>query len=298
MHIRYGFRIDMDFAQPTSIVTALDVHPSRRGDIVKESGLPERLAAPHQSFVDPFGNMCRRIEAQPGRLSLTCDGVIRDSGIPDRFAANAAHMPVSALPTGILTYLYGSRYCETDLLSDFAWQTFGDIEGGHNKVSAVVEFVHRHLRFGYEYANNARSAAQAFRERVGVCRDFAHLAVTLCRCLNIPARYCNGYLGDIGVPADPAPMDFNAWFQAYVGGTWHTYDARHNRPRIGRILIACGRDAADVAMISSFGPHILSAFTVVTEEVEETLSSADPERYFSRNKGSNTCLARPLFGRT
>ena len=159
-----------------------------------------------------------------------------------------------------------SRYCEIDLLADTAWKLFGQTPPGWARVQAIVDFTHRHLTFGYPQAKSTRTAFQAFQEKVGVCRDFAHLAIAFCRCMNIPARYCNGYLGDIGVPPDPAPMDFNAWFEAYLGGRWHVFDARHNTPRIGRILIARGMDAADVAMITSFGSHVLRKFEVTTDE--------------------------------
>jgi transglutaminase-like putative cysteine protease len=181
---------------------------------------------------------------------------------------------VSELPPDALPFLRPSRYCETDLLADFAWANFGAINGGWARVQAVCDFVHARLRFSYPQARPTRTANEALAEGVGVCRDFTHLAVALCRCLNIPARYCNGYLGDIGVPPDPAPMDFNAWFEAFLGGRWFTFDARHNQPRIGRILISRGRDAADIPMIATFGSHRLTRFTVVTEEIKEPASIA------------------------
>lgn len=269
MLIRYGFHIDIAVAQPTTVVTVLDVHPDRRADILEEEGLavePPQHMAP---FLDGGGNLCRRIDTPPGTLSLNCRGLIRDGGEPDAVVPDARHVPVPELPNAALVHLLGSRYCDTDLLATFAWARFGGIAGGWAKVQAVCDFVHERLTFGYEHARATRTAAQALEERVGVCRDFTHLAVALCRCLNIPARYCNGYLGDIGVPPVPLPMDFNAWFEAYVGDAWHTFDARHNEPRIGRIVVARGRDAADVAMISSFGRHELRRFEVITEEVGE-----------------------------
>lgn len=274
MHIRYGFDIEMQFSQPTTLITVLDVHPSRRGDIVREQDLSALSNHPTQAHIDSFGNLCRRIHIEDGLLHLRCDGIIRDSGEPDKAVQRAKIMPIMALPKETLIYLHGSRYCETDLLADFAWKQFGEITDGWQRVQAVTDFVHSHLSFGYEHASATRSALQAFEQRIGVCRDFAHLAVALCRCLNIPARYCNGYLGDIGVPVDPAGMDFSAWFQAYLGGEWYSFDPRHNQRRIGRILIGCGRDAADVPMISSFGRHSLSKFEVVTELVPEELAVA------------------------
>jgi transglutaminase-like putative cysteine protease len=165
-------------------------------------------------------------------------------------------------------YLLGSRYCDTEKLRDIAWPLFGSIPDGWQRVQAVCDYVHSRLQFGYHHARCDRTAAEAHEERVGVCRDFAHLAITFCRCLNIPARYCTGYLGDIGVPRDPAPMDFSAWFEAFLGGRWYTFDARHNHPRIVRILIARGRDAADVAISTTFGSAQLASFSVITEELE------------------------------
>jgi transglutaminase-like putative cysteine protease len=273
MRIRYGFNIEIEISQPTPLLTAMDIERSRRRDLVSEQPFRVSPAAAFGSYTDDFGNLRRRIDALPGVVSLAAEGVIEDDGVPDNQAIGAAQIPVSHLPVETLPFLLGSRYCETDLLSDFAWAQFGAIEGGWAKTQAVCDFVNQHLQFGYPYARATRTAAQAFEERVGVCRDFTHLAVTLTRCLNIPARYCNGYLGDIGVPPDPAPMDYNAWFEAFVGGAWHTFDARHNMPRIGRIVVARGRDAMDIPMLHTFGPHFLRRFEVITEEL--------PQRRFS-----------------
>jgi transglutaminase-like putative cysteine protease len=219
--------------------------------------------------LDQFGNICRRFIAPAGGVMLACDGLIHDSGEPDAADPAACEVAPAELPDAVLPYLLGSRYCETDRLADTAWGLFGQIEPGWGRVQAVAQFVHNHVSFGYAFARSTRTAAEAFEERIGVCRDFAHLAIALCRCLNIPARYCNGYLGDIGVVPNPAPMDFNAWFEVWLGGRWHTFDARHNQRRIGRIVLARGRDATDVPMITSFGPHWLRRFEVITEEVEE-----------------------------
>jgi transglutaminase-like putative cysteine protease len=270
MLIRYGYSIEVSVLQPTPFVTCLDVHPDRRGDIVEEEGLRLDPHQPVHSYLDGFGNLCRRFTAVPGPVTLTSAGIVRDSGEPDPIVADAPVVPVSQLPDETLVYLLGSRYCETDLLSNAAWSMFGGIEGGWAKVQAVCDFVHGHLTFSYPDARPTRTAMDAYNERIGVCRDFTHLAVTLCRCLNIPARYCNGYLGDIGIPPVPFPMDFNAWFEAYLGGRWYTFDARHNTPRVGRIVIARGRDATDIPMLNSFGPHALNRFEVVTEEADES----------------------------
>jgi len=267
MHILYGLDIELALSQPTTLITAMDVHPSRRGDIEVESGFQARPATRVETFTDGFDNLKQRITADAGVLALKLTGVIRDGGAPDRVNLRGAALATPELPPDVLQFLAASRYCETDLLSNFAWAQFGGISGGWAKVQAICDFVHERLVFSYPNARETRTAAQAIEERSGVCRDFAHLAITLCRCLNIPARFCNGYLGDIGVPPDPAPMDFNAWFEAYLEDGWYTFDARHNQPRIGRVLISRGRDAADVAMITSFGPHRLGKFKVFTEEL-------------------------------
>ena len=269
MQIRYGFHIELILDQPTTLVTLMDIHPSRRDDVIRETPLQSSQPVPIETFIDGYGNVSRRLTAGAGGLALTLEGIVRDSGRHDDVDESADALPPSELPADVLPFLMGSRYCENDLLSNFAWVQFGHIVGGWARVQAICDFVHDRLRFSYPEARETRTAAQAMEERTGVCRDFTHLAIALCRCMNIPARFCNGYLGDIGVPPDPAPMDFNAWFEAHLGGRWYTFDARHNQPRIGRILISRGRDAADVAMITSFGRHQLPVFTVITEELFE-----------------------------
>src|SRR5450432_37391 len=274
MYIRYGFDIEVELFQPTTLVTMMDVHSSRSTDVLQQSRFQTVDAVSVETLRGAYGNVIRRLTAGPGTIPLRLNGVIADNGMEDEIAPAAPAVPLSELPAETLPFLMASRYCETDLLSNFAWSRFGGIEGGWAKVQAVCDFVHDRLAFSYPNARETRTAAQALEEGSGVCRDFTHLAVTQCRCLNIPARFCNGYLGDIGVPPDPAPMDFNAWFEAYVGGRWYTFDARHNQPRIGRILISRGRDAADVAMITSFGPHRLRKFEIIKEEAPENASLA------------------------
>ncbi|SHG33729.1 Transglutaminase-like enzyme, putative cysteine protease [Kaistia soli DSM 19436] len=269
MFIRYGYRIEFDVFQPMTILTALDLSAERQTDVIDEDWRMGGSGLSCQIFKDAFGNTRRRIEAAPGTVSLESVGTIYDTGYTDPWAPSARQVPAGELPTEVLPFLLGSRYCETDLLGSEAWMRFGHIEGGWARVQAVCDFVHSHLTFGYGFARPTRTAAEAYQERVGVCRDFTHLAVTLCRALNIPARYCNGYLGDIGVPFNPSPMDFNAWFEAYIGDQWYLFDARHNMPRIGRITVARGRDAADIPMLHSFGPHNLRRFEVMTEEVAD-----------------------------
>lgn len=249
------------------MVLMLSVHPSRQGDLLTDHTIRIVPNVEARDYIDGFGNICTRLVAPAGQIEIRNDFVIEDSGLQDAVAPNAAQLPLHELPDEALVYLLGSRYCDTQKLCDPAWALFGPITGGWQRVQAICDYVQNRIRFGYHFARNDRTAYEAHEERVGVCRDFAHLAVTLCRCMNIPARYCTGYLGDIGVPPDPAPMDFSAWFEVYLGGHWYTFDARHNHPRIGRIVIARGRDAADVAIATIFGPAELVRFTVTTDEV-------------------------------
>jgi transglutaminase-like putative cysteine protease len=274
MLIRYGFDISITVQQPTPLITLLDVCDERRGDVVHETSLGTMPSVPITSYRDQFGNLCRRMVAPKGTFRLGREGTVRDSGAPDLVDRSLPEVPVPELPPEVLVYLLGSRYCETDRLSEMAWKRFGRLKPGWSRVEAIVDFVHERLKFGYQFARSTRTAAEAYQERVGVCRDFAHLTIALCRCLNIPARYVNGYLGDIGVPKDPAPMDFSAWCEVYLGGRWCTFDARHNKPRIGRIIVARGRDATDVPLIHTFGQHALTNFNVWTEEVETSRKPA------------------------
>jgi transglutaminase-like putative cysteine protease len=267
MKIRIGCELAYDCAQYTPMILMLHVHYTRTADLLRADHLITNPWTPMSMYRDGFGNWCTRLVAPPGRIVLGTDGVIADRGEPEHVRLDAPQIAVEALPEETLVYLLGSRYCETDHLSQFAWNQFGGTTPGWPRVQAVCDYVHQHLQFGYPYARSTRTAFEAFNERLGVCRDFAHLAITLCRCLNIPARYCTGYLGDIGVPADPAPMDFSGWFEAYLGGQWYTFDARHNIPRIGRVLIARGRDAADVAISTGFGSNMLAGFKVWTHEI-------------------------------
>jgi transglutaminase-like putative cysteine protease len=267
MLIRYGFEIQISVTQATPVISLLDIHDDRRRDIVRESPFVTMPAVQVSNYTDQFGNRCRRLLAPQGDFSLRLDGIINDSGKLDAIDKGAAEIPVKDLPDDVLVYLLGSRYCETDRLSEFAWKQFGAMTPGWLRVQSIVDFVHERLKFGYQHARATRTAAEAMDERVGVCRDFAHLTIALCRCLNIPARYVNGYLGDIGVPRDPAPMDFSAWCEIYLGGCWHTFDPRHDKRRVGRLVVARGRDATDVPLIHTFGQHVLKSFKVWTDEV-------------------------------
>ncbi len=265
MLIRAGYEISLQCQAPTAMMAFLSIHPSRAADIRSPSRIVNSAGAPMHDFLDQFGNLCTRTSAPAGTMTLSTDFVIEDSGLPDPVAYDAPEVPLKDLPDEHLKYLLSSRYCEVDRLSEIAWSLFGTTPRGWGRVQAIVDFVHRHITFGYEHASSTRSAWDAYRERVGVCRDFAHLAVAFCRAMSIPARYCTGYLGDIAVPAADAPMDFSAWFEVFLGNQWYAFDARHNVPRVGRVLIAQGRDAADVAITTTFGRSNLVGFRVFTD---------------------------------
>ncbi len=268
MQIRVGYELHYECPQPTPMILTLHVHYTRVSDMVLPDHIITNPSVPITAYRDGFGNWCSRIVAPKGEIRISTTAIINDSGLPDPVAPTAQQHPVQELPEETLVYLLGSRYCETDLLSQFAWDRFGNGPTGWGRVQAICDFVHNHITFGYQYARPTKTAWEAFNEGQGVCRDFAHLGVALCRCMNIPARYCTGYLGDMGTPPPYGPMDFAGWFEAYLGGQWYTFDPRNNTPRIGRVLIARGRDATDVALTNTFGPNLLKSFTVWTEEVE------------------------------
>ena len=267
MLIRAGYDIGFEVEQPTPMLAMLSVHPSRNKDLRTPNRIISSLDVPMYDFQDSFGNNCTRLTIPAGGMTLSADFVIEDNGKEDLCAPDAPQLPIEELPDDVLIYLLGSRYCETDRLSDTAWAMFAGVPQGWERVQAIVDFTHNHIEFGYEHARPTKTAWDAHQEQRGVCRDFAHLAITLCRCMNIPTRYCTGYLGDIGIPPVDAPMDFSAWFEVFLGGEWYTFDARHNRPRIGRILMARGRDATDTAITTQFGPAELTTFQVHTDEV-------------------------------
>ena len=266
MQITAGYDIVYDCPGPTPMILLLSPHPSRDPDLAQPHEIAFEPAIPSERYLDGFGNVCTRILAPQGRLSIACRMVVRDSGLPDRLVPDARQLPVEALPVDTLVYLLGSRYCDTDRMSNRAWELFGDGSRGWALVQAICDYANERIVFNYQDADATRTASEAERDRRGVCRDYAHLAVTLCRCMNIPARYCTGFLGDMGTPPPYGVMDFAAWFEVYLDGAWHTFDARNNTPRIGRILIARGRDATDVAIATTFGSCRLTGFAVITEE--------------------------------
>ena len=268
MIIRIGYDIQFEILAGAPIVALLNVHPSRERDLIEPDVVRVEPRIPAEIFTDPFGNKSVRVLAKKGKFRFQNSTLIRDSGQPDEQGFGAGETPVQDLPPDVLPYLMSSRYCEVDLLLNTSAELFGDTPHGWERVQAICGWVHNNVTFGYKFASRTRTALGVYTERIGVCRDFQHLAITFCRALNIPARYATGYLGDIGVPPAPCPMDFSAWFEVFLGGRWWTLDARHNTPRIGRVLMATGRDATDCAITTSFGHTTLSKFVVITDEVK------------------------------
>lgn len=303
MFIQIGYEIAFELSQSTPMLYLLRVHPSREDSLLK----PERFRIQHyapgddsmsapkplatQQYIDAFGNHAGRVTPPAGKIVFRNDAIVEDSGKVDVQAPRAKQLPVEALPPDVLPFLLPSRYCEVDSeLANWAGETFQKVKPGWARVQAIVDFAHEHIKFDYMQANAQRTAVDVFRGKIGVCRDYTHLAVTLCRCMNIPARYCTGYLGDIGIPPVDEPMDFSAWFEAYLDGQWYAFDPRNHKPRIGRILVARGRDAADVAITTSFGVAKLNTFKVVTDEIKELAQDAP------RNGRKRPATVRRLAG--
>ncbi len=267
MHLRIGYELIYSFPQPTPMILVVNVHESEATRLLVPDQLTTDPPLTITSYHDSYGNHCNRLTAPPGRLRISADAVYEDNGQPDEVTASAGQNFVEDLPDAHLMFLLGSRYCDTDLLSQTAWQLFSATPPGYSRVQAICDYVHNHITFNYQNARATRSASEAFYERTGVCRDYAHLAIAFCRCMNIPARYCTGYLSDLGTPLPYPPGDFAAWFEAWIGGRWQMFDPRNNVPRLGRILMARGRDAADVAIATTFGPNTLEYFRVWADEI-------------------------------
>jgi transglutaminase-like putative cysteine protease len=267
MKFRIGYELDYHFPQATPVVMVLNTHYTRVSDLERPDHIVISPSVPISGYRDGFGNWCSRILAPAGNMRIAADTVINDSGRPDPTVPNAAQIPVHELPEEALVFLLGSRYCDSDRMLDLAWELFGHTRPGWERVQAICDFAHQRIAFGYEHARATRTAFEAYEDKRGVCRDYAHLAIAFCRALNIPARYCTGYLSDVGTPLPYPPGDFAAWFEAYLGGHWYMFDPRNNTPRIGRVLIARGRDAADVAITTTFGPNTLNNFRVWMDEI-------------------------------
>ena len=268
MIIRLGYELSYEFEQPTPMILMLSIHSSRVSDVVVQDNMVTLPDANVSGYWDVFGNWCSRIVAPPGKFVVSTDALIKDSGSPEITKNSGTQHEVNELPSETLSFLLGSRYCETDLLNEIAWDLFEKEEPGISRVIAICNYVHQHITFGYEDAQPTRTAYGALNDGKGVCRDYAHLAITLCRCMNIPARYCTGYLSDLDIPPPYCPSDFTAWMEVYLDGGWHIFDPRHNAARTGRVLIARGRDAGDVSISSTFGPASLKNFTVWAKEVD------------------------------
>jgi transglutaminase-like putative cysteine protease len=269
VRIRVGYEIGHEFEQPTPMIATLNVHYSRASDLERPDSMATEPSVPYVSYRDGFGNWCNRLKAPAGAFSIRADTVVRDRGVPDAVPGGSEPLPVEDLPEETLVYMLGSRYCDTDRLSEAAWDLFGKEQPGWPTVEAISDFVHAHLTFDHAAARPTKTAFDAFVERRGVCRDFTHLGMAFCRAMNVPARYCTGYLGDIGVEPSADPMDFSAWFEVFLSGGWYTVDPRNRHPRVGRVLIARGRDAADVAITTTFGPNVLTTFRVWCDEIED-----------------------------
>ncbi|MEY3866806.1 MAG: hypothetical protein RLZZ338_697 [Cyanobacteriota bacterium] len=267
MLIRLGYEWIFDVPSPTPVILKLYLHPSQLSKVKKPEKVKVEPETPIEEFIDEFGNQAGRLMLPPGRVRVHNETIISDSGEPDRVNLSAQEIPIEQLPVEVLPYLLASRYCEVDLLSEIAWELFGESPPGWGRVQAVCDWVHSHVDFGYEYASSTKTAYQVYQDSRAVCRDFMHLAMTFCRCLNIPARAATGYLGNIRMPPSSAPIDFSSWFEVYLDHQWYSFDARYNVPRIGRILMARGRDAVDVALTTSFGTVNLEKLTVFTEEI-------------------------------
>jgi transglutaminase-like putative cysteine protease len=265
--IELGYDIEFEQEAPVPTVALLSVHPCRSGDLRQPDELLLDPAVQTQRYLDSFGNVCTRFVAPAGRVRLYNRTLIEDTGEPDPVEPGAKQHAVEQLPPEVLRFLLPSRYCEVDRLTNTAADLFGQTGTGWERVAAICDWVHSKVQFGYNFARSTKTALDTYTERVGVCRDFQHLAITFCRCMNIPARYATGYLGDIGVPPTETAMDFSAWFEAYLDGRWWSFDARHNVPRIGRVLMATGLDAADAALTTTFGATTLTKFRVITAEV-------------------------------
>ncbi|WP_255329320.1 transglutaminase-like domain-containing protein [Paracoccus albicereus] len=279
MLIRYGYEITIECENPLPLVNQMSVRPERKIDLRGAEEFSTNPSVPYSTYLDFYGNYCIRLTAPPGRFTMRSDATIGDSGLPDPVGHGAHQMAIEELPDDVLIYLMASRYCDTDLLTAAAWDLFDLLPKGWERVQGIVDWVNNHITFNYQDADSTRTAHGAFEQKKGVCRDFAHLAISFCRAMNIPARYINGHLGDIRIKPPADPMDFAAWMQVYLAGRWWTFDPRNNAARVGRIVIGHGRDAADVALLSSFGGHRLEAFTVWTDEVDEAGNKIEQTNY-------------------
>ncbi len=267
MQVKIGCEMVYQTAHDTPLVLLIRPRPQYHHKLIKET---TRLtpAVPLHDFVDSFGNHQWRLTAPSGELRIHYDALAEVLPDPDPVLMDLPGVLIQNVPDEALQFLLPSRHCPSDLVINDAWNLFGQTTPGWPRVQAVCDWLHTNIRYA-KGSNSSTTGFDAYKAGQGVCRDFAHLGVMFCRALSIPARYVCGYLPDIGVEPDPTPMDFHAYFEAFVGGEWHTFDARHNIPRTGRILIGQGRDAVDVALATSYGDAQLVNIRVWADEVIE-----------------------------
>lgn len=274
MRIRIGFEIAVTCKQPTPMLLALYPHTSNNRQVIGSDRLRTEPETPLDLFVDGFANRWARMEAPVGTTRMWSDCIMADTGLPDEFNWDARQHEIAELPPASLLYLKASRFCESDELIEPAWELFGETQPGWARVQAICNWVHNNVLFDYRFGRPTKTAVDVFREGTGVCRDFAHIFIALCRAMNLPARYASGYLSDVGAPV-AGVGDFCAWAEVFIDGRWYTFDPRHNTPRIGRIMMVRGRDAVDVPMITVFGFYELTFFKVWTEPVDDTVTEGE-----------------------
>lgn len=267
MDVRVGFRLNFDLPAETPMLLVVEPRELPSQHILNAR---EHVSTPSrfEKYIDSHGNLVWRVLAGPGPLEVSQDLIVRVSAQPDPQCPGLPKSRIEDLPSEVLQFLLPSRYVDSDLLLQEAWDRFGSVQGGWAQVQAISDHLFGACTYG-SGSTSSTTAQQAYGSGIAVCRDFAHMGVAFCRALNIPARYAYGYLGDIDVPAVPTPMDFHAWFEAWIDGAWRTFDARHNQPRVGRVLIATGRDAADVAFATTFGAAKLSGMTVWADKASD-----------------------------
>ena len=265
MHIRVGCEFRYEAKWPTPTVMQVQPYPTGTHKLLREEWKTTPDLSMH-AYNDIYDNLCQRLVLVAGENILRYDALVEVVGEYDEINLNAKQMAVEDLPDDVLLYTLPSRFCLSDILSDTAWQLFGQTEPGWGRVQTICDWVHNNISFQYGASTAITTALDVYEQRTGVCRDFTQLAATFCRALNIPTRYVFGYIPDIGVPPPNEPMDFCAWMEVYLGGRWWTFDPRNNIPRIGRVLIGRGRDALDVAMVTTYGGPLLQQMTVWADE--------------------------------
>ena len=271
MQVKIGCQFSFDSPVPIPLVLQVQPRPDGGHRLLQETWSLQPEAECHE-YLDGFGNRCLRFTAPTGPLRFRYEAQAEISPEPDPIVSHATQVPIEGLPDETMVFTLPSRYILSDLLSNAAWDLFGQVPAGWGRIQAVCDWIHEHVEFRTASTTPVTTALDVFLQRYGVCRDFAHMGVTMCRALNVPARYVFGYLPDIGIEPPDIPMDFHSWFEAYLEGGWYTFDARHNTPRIGRVPIGRGRDAVDVAIVTQFGPARLTGMEVWADELGAALA--------------------------